>query len=105
MQRQSTNMGSVHELVIELLWLKISPDLIEDHNNYANVPVLAVLESAQDRNDVMDQLQWRATGKVAAKFIKMRNSNTAEIQNKSTWELVFDNIKTVQAETFAKAKD
>ena len=61
-------MHSVHELVIELLRLKVSPELIED---YATVPVPAVLENAQDRNDVMGQLQWRAIGKVAAKFFKM----------------------------------
>jgi len=40
-------------------------ELIEDH---AIVPVVDVLESVQDRNDFLDQLQWRAIGKVAAKF-------------------------------------
>jgi len=48
-------MHSVHELFNELLRQKVSPELIE---GYATVPVLALLESAQDCNDVMDQLQW-----------------------------------------------
>ena len=62
-------MHSVHELVIELLRLKVSPELIED---YATLPFLAVLESTKDCNDMMDRLQWRAIGKVAAKFVKIR---------------------------------
>ena len=62
-------MHSVHELVIELLRLKVSPELIED---YATLPFLAVLESTKDCNDMMDRLQWRAIGKVAAKFVEIR---------------------------------
>jgi len=92
-------MHSVHELVIELLRLKVSPELIED---YAKVPVQAVLESAQDCNDVMDQLQWRAIGNEVAKFVKIRNSKTVAI-HKCTWETVFDDITTMYAKKVTKA--
>jgi len=67
-------MHSVHMLVTELLQLKFSPELIED---YATVPVLAVLESTQNCNDVMNQLQRRAIGKAAS------------VQNKWNWEALF----------------
>jgi len=38
-------MRNIHELVIDLLRLQVSLELIED---YATIPDLAVLESAQD---------------------------------------------------------
>ena len=63
--RYTCARNTVHGLVNELLRLKFSMELIEDH---AIVPVVDVLESVQDRNDFLDQLQWRAIGKVAAKF-------------------------------------
>jgi hypothetical protein len=50
-------MHSIHKLVIVLLRLKVSLKLIED---YTTVPALAVLKGAQDRNAVMDKIQWRS---------------------------------------------
>ena len=85
-------MHSVHELVIELLRLKVSPELIED---YATKKDQEVLESAQDRNDVMDQLQCLSSWKVAAKFLKVRNSKTVAIENQCTWEAGFDDTTTI----------
>jgi len=67
------------------------------------MPQHVFLQSAQDRNDVMDQLQWRAIAKVAAKFVKTRNLKTTAIQNKSTGEAVFIGITTIYAETFTHA--
>ena len=93
-------MHSIHKLVIVLLRLKVSLKLIED---YTTVPALAVLKGAQDRNAVMDKIQWRSIGKVAAKFVKMRNLKTASIQNKCTWEPVFDGTTTIYAEKCTKA--
>ena len=93
-------MHSIHKLVIVLLRLKVSLKLIED---YTTVPALAVLKGAQDRNAVMDKIQWRSIGKVAAKFVKMRNLKTAAIQNKCTWGPVFDGTTTIYAKKCTKA--
>jgi len=77
LMRYTCARNTVHGLVNELLRLKFSMELIEDH---AIVPVVDVLESVQDRNDFLDQLQWRAIGKVAAKF------DTIEyIANPASW--------------------
>jgi len=51
----------------------------------------------------MNQLQWRAIGKVAAKFVKMRNSTMAASPNKCTREAVSDGLTTIYADNFTKA--
>ena len=81
-------MHSVHELVIELLRLKVSPELIEDY-------AYKCRKCDHERNDVMDQLQCLSSWKVAAKFVKVRNSKTVAIENQCTWEAGFDGTTTI----------